>query len=955
VAQKLRGVVYHNHGNLSTWLRKPEGLWYNGKRAFGFPMIASLEAKMEKWIPWDQLAPPAALWAAPEDTVAAVRLRLGELEGHARYNAPILIRLPQGRIAPTAAAMLRKLAKEEGASILERRLGDLVAALCPEPWTVESQGPDDQQAADVANHRQLPVIALQQAQPAALLVPSGRQSLLVVVGKEDFDLFDEPLPRPAPSTVEFLQTTPDTTVAQVARDLKILRHPQSAFIIVEASDGSFEVLSTAALNEEAQKLGGDTWGLPLHRFAAQLQPAARREYRAVGQKQARAIADRAGFLVLLQDGTPTGLLISQIVYRDAQPQPPVTAEGPSYDLFDIPQEMLHDLLTKTQPETRSRSANLWFTDASGRLVPQDTPLVRDQAYHLEVNIGRPRQESIIQGEAPAIAEPPQESAEGTWLYVSLFWDAHEFDVDEPTQRLLLPPSGDSLPAQFQVTPRRRTFGPEDRATLDLHIYYRCNLVQSWQVQVEVGREGQPAQGDSPQVARLLTARTTDYMTVEEIGPRHLSLTIDRAPNGDYYFDIVVRAGAGAGEQGDEVRLPCRITLRREDLAHLITKARRQLYNIARSPDYLLNVAGSPTAYRQSMRALATIGRQLYHKLFRPRDRESSAAAVERWIQEGSLKPDSTIQIVDRAGDFVFPWALVYDGKPWKERDIDPHVFWGVRYQIEVLSEPLAKRLGEGKPVIDTKQLSLGVGLYDHLRGARQQRSFFRRLSGAAGAQVKMDLFNNVDRLQQLLQDPDQHLLYFFCHGFTERMAADIQLGDDLVAGFQAWHKSLPREQQADIDEAMSHADALFDVSDSWLQLTNGTAPLTMMEDTLLDAKAQFRNGPLVFLNMCESAQVLPSLSDGFIPFFIAHGARGVIGTECPMTATFADPFAREFFRRFFAGQPVGKILLDLRRELLIMEPDEDGNPSGNPLALAYTLYCDADLRLAEGIPLPGAG
>ena len=60
---------------------------------------------MEKWIPWDQLAPPEALWADHDDTVAALRQRLSELEGHGPYNAPILIRLPQGKIAPTGAAI----------------------------------------------------------------------------------------------------------------------------------------------------------------------------------------------------------------------------------------------------------------------------------------------------------------------------------------------------------------------------------------------------------------------------------------------------------------------------------------------------------------------------------------------------------------------------------------------------------------------------------------------------------------------------------------------------------------------------------------------------------------------------------------------------------------------------------------------------------------------------------
>jgi hypothetical protein len=99
-------------------------------------------------------------------------------------------------------------------------------------------------------------------------------------------------------------------------------------------------------------------------------------------------------------------------------------------------------------------------------------------------------------------------------------------------------------------------------------------------------------------------------------------------------------------------------------------------------------------------------------------------------------------------------------------------------------------------------------------------------------------------------------------------------------------------------------------------------------------------GPLVFLNMCESAQVLPSLSGGFIPFFLQRGARCIIGTECPMTATFADPFARIFFRRFLQGQPVGNILWNLRQEYM---------KEGNPLGLAYTLYGDASTKLDKAI------
>jgi hypothetical protein len=107
----------------------------------------------------------------------------------------------------------------------------------------------------------------------------------------------------------------------------------------------------------------------------------------------------------------------------------------------------------------------------------------------------------------------------------------------------------------------------------------------------------------------------------------------------------------------------------------------------------------------------------------------------------------------------------------------------------------------------------------------------------------------------------------------------------------------------------------------------------MLKETV---PAGFSRHPIVFLNMCESAQVLPSLSDGFVPFFLQRGARAVIGTECSMNTAFADEFARAFLTLFFQGTAMGDILLALRRHYL---------RQGNPLALAYTLYADADLRL----------
>lgn len=77
--------------------------------------------------------------------------------------------------------------------------------------------------------------------------------------------------------------------------------------------------------------------------------------------------------------------------------------------------------------------------------------------------------------------------------------------------------------------------------------------------------------------------------------------------------------------------------------------------------------------------------------------------------------------------------------------------------------------------------------------------------------------------------------------------------------------------------------------------------------------------------------------DGFVPYFMKKGARGVIGTECPTPALFAREWAVRFFDRFLAGEPLGQILLALRREFYYRH--------NNLLGLLYALYCDGDTRI----------
>src|SRR5206468_1062863 len=92
--------------------------------------------------------------------------------------------------------------------------------------------------------------------------------------------------------------------------------------------------------------------------------------------------------------------------------------------------------------------------------------------------------------------------------------------------------------------------------------------------------------------------------------------------------------------------------------------------------------------------------------------------------------------------------------------------------------------------------------------------------------------------------------------------------------------------------------------------------------------------PLAILNMCESAQITPLLSESFVDFFLDSGVRSVLGTECIMTVNFAHAFAQELLQRLFAGLTIGQALLETRRVF---------KDKLNPLGLAYTLFGSATL------------
>ncbi len=790
-------------------------------------------------------------------------------------------------------------------------------------WDVEEVS--DTQAQVMARSQSL--VLTKGGSPAGL-IPGPARSHMRAAADDLFDFFDELLPRDALIETEFVEATLNTTVAKVGLDLKSLRDAEEAYVIVRMDDGSFRMVTSQKLNEELEKSGDDVWGLPLRQFTLPLSEVERREYGTVSTQQAKALAPKEGFLLLTEKGKPIGLLPRQVVVRSGIRDAALTTTARGL-LFDTSREKLEGYQDEIRPDQPREVLPLF--EYGGKPYPKEQALVYKHTYQFMLSIGRydeARSELPPEARKELPHIPPDEEG-GSNLYVSLFSD--DFEFKPHTQLLWLPTWGDSPAITFDVTPLRQTLDPRDRAVLTVCIYYRCNVVQVLEMSTPVVSRVEEAKETGGREWTLKAARTKDFLAVQHLTPKELNLVITKEREDHYLFTFSVDPDEVGETEWKEIRMGCRVKLTRDDLTHLITKARRQMYNAVQAYDLLRDPQTG--TYRKAIRALAQVGRQLYLKLFEStRFQTGDGRALSKWMEE--ILPDgSTIQVVDMARDFVFPWSLVYTDQPWQDdKPVDATKFWGYRYKIVILTDDLLDTYGQaGAEIATDEPLQVCVGVHGLLLGIDKQERFFNNLNSETNGRVEPEILDRRSPMTRALKAADRDLYYFFCHGYTERIATDIQFDMDVTDQLTQLAAQAPEDRSTRLRERV---DDLFDVSDSWMRLTRGLLPLTMLKETVSDS---FARHPIVFLNMCMSAQVLPSLSDGFIPFFIERGARAVIGTECSMNTVFADEFARAFLSRLFQGQRIGDILLALRRHYL----DRD-----DPLALAYTLYCDSDLRLS---------
>ncbi len=174
-------------------------------------------------------------------------------------------------------------------------------------------------------------------------------------------------------------------------------------------------------------------------------------------------------------------------------------------------------------------------------------------------------------------------------------------------------------------------------------------------------------------------------------------------------------------------------------------------------------------------------------------------------------------------------------------------------------------------------------------------------AAAAKRRISVRRRNTVAELVAALNDPaaSEQVIYFYCHAQAVRP-----------------------DQPGGLDAASLTLDS---------SITLGDLKLDAPTKRMLPGAAR--------VHQClRIADLSPAFYDGFVPYFMSKGARGVIGTESVTPALFAQHWASAFFDAFLEGQSVGATFLALRRQFL--------RDHGNPLGLLYAVHCDGDVPSA---------
>jgi tetratricopeptide (TPR) repeat protein len=577
-----------------------------------------------------------------------------------------------------------------------------------------------------------------------------------------------------------------------------------------------------------------------------------------------------------------------------------------------------------------RHADFTFHDeVSGRRsgrVANGATLQVTVKYQLEVAI-RTTQTGI-----PAVfeAEPIQEPRRKENVKILVVADSPDggFEIPEPVQYLVLPPNGDSRQnAWFKgVKAVRATSSATDLLQLRVRLYYNLNLIEVAVIEAEAVTLFQSTKesrlGLEKPIRFCQKLQEREYGDLELIEPRGMHILVSAGSGGVDLSFVLEREGREDVVLSGTARVP------EDSLEDSLCAIRKALLEMT-TLDYFSGglKCKDEAAFAGSLRRLAQLGRELWTKLF---ELESGGALFQigEWLWEHPLPAGSMIQVSAESGAFAFvlPWNLLYDRDLPVDRDAlpDPEGFWGVRYQIE---QRAATSNATDEATLPVEPVELGYLTWPFAE-TPLQGAFLKEM--AERSQGRLSTIRSIDSAKEAmayLTGGAGHIVCFFAHGHTQFRGAE-RVGFS-ESDFIKLYQNLPTGSPL-LDSWKDFYDEIqqrrYESDRSWILLRNGRIYLSQLYQI---KDLRFEKKPVVLLNMCESAQLTPSLRESFIHFFLDRGAVAVVGTECSMCPLFAHHFAKELLAGLLAGETLGNVMVETRKKFLGQR---------NPLGLAYTLF-----------------
>jgi hypothetical protein len=568
--------------------------------------------------------------------------------------------------------------------------------------------------------------------------------------------------------------------------------------------------------------------------------------------------------------------------------------------------------------------------AVGSLVAADTNLVPDRWYWLEVAIrgkaiGIP---DLVEPVAPI--RPIRQDAPVRILVVA---ESKQFELGRAMGWIELPPVGDSAESlpYFKVRVPEAVALRGEAPEIHLRFYYRFNLIEHIVITAEVGRDESP--GTAPRLTKHQESIVRDYVDLDEFVPRHMNVHITKEGE-TFRFRFTVADQSSSGG----VVLTAVSELSSLTLEGHILQARAVLEELSLR-NYVDPESETKGRVREVMRSVAVLGQALWRALFKS-DPSSDLAVIGSALREYTLPENSLVQISmpGLSTGFLYPWALLYDRPlPEESHEIpDPRGFWGYRYAIEQQLGVTTRRPDRAAPC--PRPMSVAYMLWDSFPNAADQTRFLQQLVGQCGGSLSVnsppltrakDFFARL-RSKEILDS----VLYFYTHGVGKRPRTADSVST-FAEGLRVKLASLPTQapERADLEQFLDRLQGAHAHAQPSIEMTNGR--ITYLE--LADSEILFSHGPFVFLNMCESAQLLPLDGENFVALFLRMGARAVLGTECTMTIRFAAPFSERLLNELLRGTMLGEALRRVRQAFL---------DTRNPLCLAYTLFGSGTLQLS---------